>query len=71
MEIMPSQPASEVYSIDFSDMYGQRIYHLELEAGGGDLISERIATDFMQTGIYIVSVQSRQNGVRYLKVLKK
>jgi hypothetical protein len=62
----------ETFSIEFIDIRGAKVYARQAQSQDGtNTISERISADFMQSGVYIMSVSSRQNGVKYFKILKK
>ncbi len=71
VEINSTLLQHETYSIEFTDIRGIPVHSRQIEGQGTNYVVERIPADFMQTGLYIMSIRSRQNGVAYFKVLKK
>jgi len=71
VEINSTLSQHETYSIEFTDIRGVPVHSRQIEGQGTNYVVERIPADFMQTGLYIMSIRSRQNGVAYFKVLKK
>ena len=72
VEISSSLPTPETFSIEFVDIRGAQVYTRQVESQDGtNTISERISADFMQSGLYVMAVRGRQNGVTYFKILKK
>ena len=72
VEINSSLPTPETFSIEFVDIRGAQVYSRQVESQDGtNPVAERISTDFMQSGLYIMAVRSQQKGVQYFKILKK